>query len=243
MMERRDEGKENKKQRFMMDKKQIKKFKIYRSALFPASLILLALLTGCVTLKPESSAITKSADDGLSVTEIKDVGRGFVITEAAQLEPSARKDFEEAVLLLNEEAYDKAIEILERVVEQAPGVTAPYIDLGIAYQRIGNQVKAETQFKSALEIFPGHPVACNQYGLLLRKNGKFDEARNIFEQALAAYPSYYPVHRNLGILYDLYLNDLPKALEHYKIYYEYVPDDTRVKIWIADLRIRMGIDQ
>jgi tetratricopeptide (TPR) repeat protein len=224
----------------MMDIKQINKIKTGQSAMFSISLILLIFLAGCVTLESESP---QPSDNSLSAIEIDDVGRGFVITETAQLEESSRTDFEEAVLLLNEEEYEKAIEILERVIEQSPEVTAPYIDLGIAYQRTGNQEKAEAQFKNALELFPGHPVACNQYGLLLRKSGKFDEARSIYEQALTGYPSYYPVHRNLGILYDLYLNDPSKALEHYEIYNGYVPEDDKVKIWIADLRIRLGIDQ
>ena len=226
-----------------MDTRKIRKNRTCHSAIFSFSVILLVFLTGCITLKPESRPINKSAEKDLSATEVEDVGKGFVITEAAQLEELTRKDFEEAVRLLNEEDYHKAIEILEKVIEQSPGVTAPFIDLGIAYQRIGDQEKAETQFKSALELFPGHPVACNQYGLLLRKNGKFDEARNVFEQALVEYPSYYPVHRNLGILYDLYLNDLTNALEHYETYNGYVTEDAKVKIWIADLRIRLGLDQ
>lgn len=223
-----------------MDKKEIKKTGIHYSVIFLILLMLLALLTGCVTLKPESR---QTIGNHTAAGEVEDVGRGFVITEESQLDELSRKDFEEAVLLLKEEDYHNAIEILEKVVEQAPGVTAPYINLGIAYQQIDDQENAEKQYIRALEIYPGHPVASNQYGLLLRKKGKFDDARNIFEQALAAYPTYYPVHRNLGILYDIYLNDLPKALEHYEIYYEYVPDDAKVKIWIADLRIRMGIDQ
>ena len=226
-----------------MDIKQIKKLALYHPVILSISLILLALLTGCATLKPELSNLAQPADNNVSITEAEDIGRGFAITETAQLEESTRNNFEEAVTLLKGEAYDQAIETLEKVVEKSPGVTAPYIDLGIAYQKMGNQERAEELFKNALEIFPGHPVACNQYGLLLRKRGKFDEAKNIFEQALAGYPSYYPVHRNLGILYDLYLKDLTKALEHYEIYSGYVPEDDRVKIWIADLRMRLGIDQ
>ena len=235
--------KKSKKMRRMMVTEQMKRKAVYLSAVFSISLTLLVLLTGCATFNPEPGKLGQPAVSISSVTEIEDIGRGFAITESVQLEESIRKDFDAAVLLLNAEAYAKAIEILEKVVEQSPGVTAPYIDLGIAYQQTANNYKAEEQFKNALKLFPGHPVACNQYGLLLRKQGKFEDARNIYEQALAGYPSYYPVHRNLGILYDLYLNDHAKALEHYEIYNGYVPEDNRVKIWIADLRIRLGLDQ
>jgi len=112
-----------------MDIKQIKRTRTGHSAMFSILLILLTFLTGCVTPKPESRPLNQPADNSPAATEAEDVGRGFVITETAQLEESTRKNFDTAVLLLNEEVYDEAIEILEKVIERSPGVTAPYIDL------------------------------------------------------------------------------------------------------------------
>jgi Tfp pilus assembly protein PilF len=127
-------------------------------------------------------------------------------------------------------------------IERSPGVSAPYIDIAIAYQRIGKPSLAEERLQTALTLFPGHPVASNEYGLLYRKTGRFAEARAMYEQAIENFPEYYPAHKNLGILCELYLNDPPCAMEHYEIYSNAKPDDKQVTLWIADLRGRLGRD-
>jgi Tfp pilus assembly protein PilF len=158
------------------------------------------------------------------------------------MDEASRRDFDRAVAMLKDEGYDQAIVLLEKVIEKSPGVTAPYIDIAIAYQRTGRPEQAEENLKTALDLFPEHPVACNEYGLLYRRTGRFTEAREMYEKAIARFPDYYPAHRNLGIVCDLYLNDPACALEHYEIYSEARPEDKRVKLWVADLRARLGRD-
>lgn len=201
------------------------------------------LLIGCVTTAPvkPTREVSKPAETNTAgVRRLENGRQGFVITEVGQMSDAVRSDFDNAVNLLNEKNYEEAISLLKRVIEQSPGVSAPHINLGIAYQNTDKQDLAEAQFKTALSLVPGHPVICNQYGLLCRKSGRFEEARALYEQALTAFPEYYPVHRNLGILCDLYLNDLPCALEHYEVYSNCSPEDKQVKLWIADLRARLG---
>jgi Flp pilus assembly protein TadD len=164
---------------------------------------------------------------------------GFIITETPSMDAEARKDFEQAIVMMKNEEYDNAIELLEKVIERSPGVTAPYVDLAIAYKHIDQLEQAEKHLKTALELVPEHPVASNEYGLLLRKAGRFAEARTIYEKTLATFPDYHPARRNLGILCDLYLNDQACALEQYEIYSEAMPKDEQVKMWVADLRARL----
>ena len=217
--------------------------KTRHAALVIASVAILAVMSGCAAstnTKPVSNTLPQSENRGPSIARFENGWEGFIIIERAQLNDASRSDFESAVTLFHEKAYEQVIDLLENVIKQSPGVTAPHINLGMAYQQVENLEQAEDQFKAALELVPDHPVACNQYGLLLRKTGRFDEARKIYEQALARFPDYYPLHRNLGILYEFYLNDLVAALGHYEIYSQAMQEDEKVKLWIADLRGRLG---
>jgi tetratricopeptide (TPR) repeat protein len=156
------------------------------------------------------------------------------------MDAESRRDFEQAVVMMNEGAFDRAIVLLEQVIEAAPNATAPYINLAQAQIRLGQLEQAEGHLQTALRLVPDHPVAGQEYGLLLRKTGRFAEARTIYEKTLSTFPEYFPVRRNLGILCDLYLSDLACALEQYEIYSAAAPEDEQVKIWIADLRLRLG---
>jgi len=126
------------------------------------------------------------------------------------------------------------------VIEGSPGVVAPYVNVAMAYVKIDKLEPAEKHLKTALDMVPDHPVVGNEYGLLLRKSGRFKEARDVYEMALKSYPEYFPIRRNLGILCDLYLNDQECALNQYEKYSEAMPDDEQIRIWIADLRMRLG---
>jgi len=205
-------------------------------------MMVLSYLTGCAADgKIKSAPVVEQPPmpKGPIVERFEDGRDGFIIMEIPHMDETSRRDFEIAVAMLNDQEYDRAIEILEKVIEQSPGVTAPYIDIAIAYRYVGKLKQAEENLKIALQLVPEHPVACNEYGLLYRKTGRFAEARAIYEKAIARFPDYYLVHRNLGILCDLYLNDPACALDHYEIYSKAVPEDQRVKLWIADLRARL----
>ncbi len=180
------------------------------------------------------------APKGPSVARLTDGRDGFMITEVPTMDEASRRDFDRAVAMLADQDFGRAADLLEKVIERSPGVTAPYIDIAIAYQRLGKPELAEKNLQTALTLFPGHPVACNEYGLLYRRTGRFAEARAIYEKAIERFPDYYPAHKNLGILCDLYLNDPACALAHYEIYSKGRPDDAQVALWIAGVRARLG---
>jgi len=135
---------------------------------------------------------------------------------------------------------EQGIAILEKVAEAAPLVTAPRIDLGIAYHRQGKLDEAEKNLLQALGLNASHPVAHNELGIVYRKTGQFAKAREHYETAIAVYPGYHHARRNLAILCDLYLADLTCALDQYEAYMTTVVSDDEASMWIMDLRNRMG---
>ncbi len=165
---------------------------------------------------------------------------GFTITEEARIEADTRMAYTQALSFLTQGQNEQGIALLEQVAAEAPLLSAPRIDLGIAYHRAGDLDAAEASLDSALAISPEHPIAHNELGIIYRKTGRFDEARASYEAALAVYPGYHFARRNLAILCDLYLGDLACALENYEAYMTTVPGDDEATMWIADLRNRMG---
>jgi Flp pilus assembly protein TadD len=191
-------------------------------------------------MTPQPVVTDSPAPKGPIVERFEDGRRGFVITEVSNLDADSRRFFEQAVAAMERGDYNRAIELLEKVVESSPGVTAPYINLAIACNKVDKAEAAEAYLKTALDLLPGHPVASNEYGLMLRRAGRFDEARKQYEQSLMLYPDYLPIRRNLGILCDFYMNDPECALTQYESYENIAPGNEQVRLWVSELRLRLG---
>lgn len=188
------------------------------------------VIAGCATTEaPEPSARIEIQEEV-----------GFTITEQARISNDVRTDYNRALAMLADERYEDGIVLLESVVAAAPYLSAPRIDLGIAYHRAGNLDAAEKTLALATEMYSDHPVAQNELGIVYRKTGRFVEARRHYEAALGVYPGYHYARRNLAILCDLYLADLDCALENYEAYMTTVDEDAEAAVWIADIRQRLG---
>ena len=165
---------------------------------------------------------------------------GFTITEDAHVAGEVRIDYDRALDLLDQGRLEEGVAVLETVAEQAPELSAPRIDLGVAQHRLGNLEAAEENLKMALAINPQHPIALNELGIVYRKTARFAQARQSYEAALAVYPGYHYARRNLAILCDLFLADLDCALQNYEAYMATVHSDDEASMWLKDIRYRMG---
>lgn len=187
-------------------------------------LLVTVLLCACATEKPRNEVAAPTKPDA----------------PVAVITPGVRDDFDAAMSHIKAEEYDAAIELLSKVVQAVPNAAVPHIDIALAYKQTGKLKLAEENLLMALSADADNPVANNELALLYRKTGRFAQARQLYEKILDRYPDYRMVHKNLGILCDLYLKDYVCALKHYEFYSNVVQDDKAVKIWIADLLKRSG---
>jgi tetratricopeptide (TPR) repeat protein len=192
-----------------------------------ALLVLVLTLVGCAG-GPPTVPVSQAKDDTQKNAVLVDV--------TADADVAA--DFDKAMKLLKAGEYEKGTDLMQNVAQRSPGQTAPYINLAMAYEKMGKLPAAEESIKKALELNPEHPVANTEYGLLYRKTGRFAEARQAYERTLKQYPDFLAARKNLGILCDMYLRDLECALTQYQIYSTAMPDDKTVRVWIADLEQR-----
>ncbi|MGB5492349.1 MAG: tetratricopeptide repeat protein [Woeseiaceae bacterium] len=168
---------------------------------------------------------------------------GFTIIEETRISSDLRLEYDEASTNLERGQLEQGVQLLEALVEEAPQLSAPRIDLGIAYHRTGNLEAAENALLLALELNPDHPIAHNELGIVYRKTGRFAEARQSYQAALAIYPGYHFARRNLAILCDLYLADLRCALDNYEAYMATVPSDDEASMWMTDIRQRLDREE
>ena len=188
----------------------------------------------CLFLSACSGQVKQDADETADVISMKSK------TEYVTVDSDVELDFKNAVALMQQGNNEQAITVLKSVIEREQRLPAPFVNIAIAYNKTGDKKAAEENLIRALKLDIGHPVANNELGLLYRKQGRFKAARTAYQNAIKEHPEYLPAIRNLGVLCDLYMHDFECALEQFEDYLELKPDDKTVKIWVADVRRRLG---
>jgi Flp pilus assembly protein TadD len=220
-----------------------------RNAHIYLSVIFGSLLNACASVPDVgtgSSAAAQPGEPSPQVVRPKRAARveasteyDFTIRESIRIPVSLRSEYANAMQALDAGDLRGGIERLQALVEKAPELTAPHVDLGIAHLNSGDFEAAEVSLKIALLLTPRHPVAANELGILYRRTGRFELAKTSFETALSSFSNYHIAQRNLGVLCDLFLNDLPCALANYQAYQRAFPEQRDPVLWISDVEQRM----
>lgn len=132
-----------------------------------------------------------------------------------------------------EKSVQKNQEFLDKLDESSQMI----IKLRLEQGEEGNQLipisQEDKQFQKELLKF--HYNA----GLAYDQNQQFELALTEYEKALKAVPDDPDTHYNLAVLYDQYLLDKKKAIEHYQTYLTLNPnasDTIKVNYWIREAK-------
>lgn len=146
-----------------------------------------------------------------------------------------QKEYEQALNDIKRGEYDKAEKNLESIIAQAPELAGPYINLGIIRLNEASLDEAEKWFVKAKAQSARNPEIYNYLGIIYRQQGRFKEAEQAYKKAIEMNSMFAKAYLNLGVLYDLYLPNYALAMNNYKQYQTFNPDDKRVETWIIDL--------
>lgn len=222
-----------------------------RSSLFQkfCVLMLFAFLAACGGLpsKPggkSEKAVEKSSEssaDAGEVLEPLELIPNPYLKNKKSVPAKAKQEFARGHAAMKAKKYQQAVGIWTLMTETYPKLAGPYVNLGIANWRLGNNTEAENAFKFAIETNRYNMDAYAQLGILYREQGKFIDAEQTYLQALQVWPHHLDSIINLGVLYDLYMGRLSDALPYYRLSQRVAPEPSKqMKGWIVDLERRIA---
>lgn len=219
--------------------------------LIASLLVMTILLSGC-TSAPEKKSTVSASDKKEVVPAAQAPGASILPAGPAtpnpylQNKPSisrqAAQNFADATRAMRNKQWSQAESLLQKVVAENNKLSGAYLNLGLVYRAQKEDKRAEQAFNDAITANHTNLDAYNQLAILQRETGRFAEAESNYKKALSIWTFHPESHKNLAILYDLYMGKSAEALPHYEAYLQLIGgSDKQATSWIADLQRRLGI--
>ncbi len=148
-------------------------------------------------------------------------------------------NFQKGITLVDHNKLKEAKAVFEGLRANYPHVSVFHNNLGVVDKRLGLLDEAVASYRQAIAIQSSYPEAHYNLAIALREQGHFREAEEAYHHAIESAPDFRDAHYNLAVLYDLYLNEPEKAIEHYQTYLASGGDGRdEMTIWITALQKR-----
>jgi len=182
----------------------------------PLSIILLLLIAGCSTSPSKLNQKPSKNTASISDAEIS--------------------LYRQAITELSQNDLDNAATSFLKMSQSKPNLAGPWANLALIYIKQQQYERADNAVKTALKNNPNMPQALNLAGVIAEQDGRIDAAQKFYEKALINKPDYAIAHYNLALLFDVYLQDISKALPHYQQYMAFSGgSDKNTALWIQEL--------
>ncbi|WP_082191539.1 tetratricopeptide repeat protein [Cellvibrio sp. pealriver] len=192
--------------------------------------------------KENTPALSESVEAGASILPAGPVTPNPYLQNRPSVSRAAQQSFADATRAMRNKQWALAQSHLEKVIAENNKLSGAHLNLGLVYRAQQENKRAEQAFNDAIMANHTNLDAYNQLAILQREAGKFSEAESNYKKALSIWPFHAESHKNIAILYDLYMGKSAEALPHYEAYLQLRGgDDKQVVSWIADLQRRLGI--
>lgn len=212
-------------------------------------LLLAALLLAACSSSPEKKSKAKSGKEtaivaapGVSILPPGPALPNPYLQSKTNASRQATQSFAEATRAMRNKQWTQAESLLQKIVTENNKLSGAYLNLGLVYRALNDDAKAEQAFNQAITANPNNLDAYNALAIFKREKGDFAAAQANYTKALSVWPWHPESHKNLAILYDLYMGKNQEALAHYEAYQQLVGEsDKNINSWIADMQRRLGI--
>tara|TARA_R110002167_G_scaffold180956_23_gene381206 strand:+ start:439 stop:1035 length:597 start_codon:yes stop_codon:yes gene_type:complete len=150
------------------------------------------------------------------------------------LSDKEKASYQKALMLLAKDDFSQAELLFTELTNSQPKLTGAFVNLGIIKKKSGQIDEAKSLFLKALDINPNFIDALLQQALIYQDLGEFSKTEDLLRRAEVLEPNHPLVNYNLGVLYELYLQEYPLAIKYYQRYVSVsTADDVEiVKRWI-----------
>ncbi|RYY77084.1 MAG: tetratricopeptide repeat protein [Gammaproteobacteria bacterium] len=163
--------------------------------------------------------------------------KSSTLSTNVELSVDEQSTYQEALEAIRSDNAEKAIQPLVKITRSHSEHIGAWINLANAYLKISKISEAESASAHAKEINPKVAEVYNLQGLIAVQKGEYSNAEKNYVQALQLKENYPSAHYNLGLLYDMYYQDLDRAIIHYDRYLELSDGADKKTIgWVAELK-------
>lgn len=177
---------------------------------------------------------------GCTPTSAPQQPSGPVSGVVTSLTPAETKTYQGALANIQKGDAEKAVKSLDKLAQAHPQHVGLWINLAVARYE-NNQIKeAADALAHAKKIHGDIAEIHNLSGLIAVKQGEYPAAEKEYQAAIKLKKNYADAHYNLALMYDIFYQDIAKAVEHYEQYLTLVNgDDKETSTWVEELKLTL----
>jgi Tfp pilus assembly protein PilF len=162
----------------------------------------------CAAFVVACGTTPKTPDE--KIADVSGVPPAAKVEDRPKVEVSeeAKEAFKNAVAMYQDQKktgvfnYDALIGAFTGALDEDPKLAEAHYNLGCIYEALRDDPKAVDHYKKALQINPGLGVAAANWGALLMRHNKLDQALVVLKRAMSKDAKNSPVLLNMAAIYQ-----------------------------------------